>query len=152
MQRGCELPCSPADTAVPLLSTRCCAPADLTLQLLDVLQASAPSRIVWVNSVGSQLVNPPYLGGNSWAPGVGAGDSGVLTELCRTVLLTADRSVISPSNSRMLFLCVLLVGKKGSPFLSIRRRLPVLGSTASVLGRGDASSSVGGLSCDMCCC
>jgi NAD(P)-dependent dehydrogenase (short-subunit alcohol dehydrogenase family) len=44
-------------------------PLYLTLQLLDVLQASAPSRIVWVNSVGSQLVNPPYLGGNSWAPG-----------------------------------------------------------------------------------
>jgi NAD(P)-dependent dehydrogenase (short-subunit alcohol dehydrogenase family) len=44
-------------------------PLYLTLQLLDVLQASAPSRVVWVNSVGSQLVNPPYLGGNSWAPG-----------------------------------------------------------------------------------
>lgn len=44
-------------------------PLYLTLQLLDVLQASAPSRIVWVNSVGSQLVNPPYLGGNSWFPG-----------------------------------------------------------------------------------
>lgn len=46
-------------------------PLYLTLQLLDVLQASAPSRLVWVNSVGSQLVNPPYLGGNSWAPGGG---------------------------------------------------------------------------------
>jgi len=48
-------------------------PLYLTLQLMDVLQASAPSRIVWVNSVGSQLVNPPYLGGNSWAPGEGLG-------------------------------------------------------------------------------
>jgi hypothetical protein len=46
-------------------TTRLC----VALQLLDVLQASAPSRLVWVNSVGSQLVNPPYLGGNSWAPG-----------------------------------------------------------------------------------
>lgn len=83
MQRGCDCPVAqptplyPCVTqrlsaAVPLvlLLTQCCAPADLTLQLLDVLQASAPSRIVWVNSVGSQLVNPPYLGGNSWAPGV----------------------------------------------------------------------------------
>lgn len=55
------------------MSSNYFGPLYLTLQLLDVVQASsqegAPSRIVWVNSVGSQLVNPPYLGGNSWAPG-----------------------------------------------------------------------------------
>eukprot|EP00879_Flechtneria_rotunda_P001256 GHRR01001403.1.p1 GENE.GHRR01001403.1~~GHRR01001403.1.p1 ORF type:complete len:453 (+),score=134.03 GHRR01001403.1:286-1644(+) len=45
-------------------------PLYLTFQLLDVLKASAPSRLVFVNSVGSQLVNPPYLGGNSWFPGI----------------------------------------------------------------------------------
>lgn len=58
-------PCSPQVT----MASNYFGPLYLTLQLLDVLQASAPSRIVWVNSVGSQLVNPPYLGGNSWAPG-----------------------------------------------------------------------------------
>jgi NAD(P)-dependent dehydrogenase (short-subunit alcohol dehydrogenase family) len=45
-------------------------PFYLALQLLDVLKASAPSRLVFVNSVGSQLVNPPLFGGNSWCPGV----------------------------------------------------------------------------------
>lgn len=55
------------------MSSNSFGPLYLTLQLMGVLQASAPSRIVWVNSVGSQLVNPPYLGGNSWAPGEGLG-------------------------------------------------------------------------------
>eukprot|EP00775_Hariotina_reticulata_P005452 gene5452-5686_t len=52
------------------MSSNFFGPLYLTYQLLDVLKASAPSRLVWVNSVGSQLVNPPYLGGNSWFPGI----------------------------------------------------------------------------------
>ncbi|KAF6258815.1 hypothetical protein COO60DRAFT_1638905 [Scenedesmus sp. NREL 46B-D3] len=52
------------------MSSNYFGPLYLTLQLLDVLKATAPSRIVWVTSVGSQLVNPPYLGGNSWCPGI----------------------------------------------------------------------------------
>jgi hypothetical protein len=65
------LPLPPPPTPPPqvTMASNYFGPLYLTLQLLDVLQASAPSRIVWVNSVGSQLVNPPYLGGNSWAPG-----------------------------------------------------------------------------------
>ncbi|WIA38443.1 hypothetical protein OEZ86_001767 [Tetradesmus obliquus] len=52
------------------MSSNFFGPLYLTYQLLDVLKATAPSRIVWVTSVGSQLVNPPYLGGNSWCPGI----------------------------------------------------------------------------------
>ena len=31
---------------------------------MPLIKKSAPSRIVWVDSLGSQLVNPPIIGGN----------------------------------------------------------------------------------------
>ena len=31
---------------------------------MPLIKKSAPSRIVWVDSLGSQLANPPIIGGN----------------------------------------------------------------------------------------
>lgn len=49
----------------------------LTLLLLDVLKETAAKqpppptvRIVWVTSLGSQLVNPPVIGGDTKAKGI----------------------------------------------------------------------------------
>ena len=38
---------------------------------MPLIKKSAPSRIVWVDSLGSQLVNPPIIGGNETGkPGI----------------------------------------------------------------------------------
>ncbi len=46
----------------------------LTLHLLDVVKSTAKkgptARIVWVTSLGSQLVNPPVIGATTKRPGI----------------------------------------------------------------------------------
>ena len=46
----------------------------LTLHLLEVVRATAKkgptARIVWVTSLGSQLVNPPVIGATTKRPGI----------------------------------------------------------------------------------
>ena len=46
----------------------------LTLHLLEVVKETAKkgptARIVWVTSLGSQLVNPPIIGGTTKRPGI----------------------------------------------------------------------------------
>lgn len=48
----------------------------LTLHLLDVIKKTAKepncptARIVWVTSLGSQLVNPPVIGNTTQTPGI----------------------------------------------------------------------------------
>ena len=48
----------------------------LTLHLLEVIKKTAQqpnsptARIVWVTSLGSQLVNPPLIGGTTQTPGI----------------------------------------------------------------------------------